>query len=192
MGKNPTRNAVINYFLSDRVSGDVKFDITETTSDATCTGTVPAKAGIGRVEWTMRFSTPGRAMPGAAAPAGGGRAGGGGGGGRGGAGGGGAAACLVQPNNAAPTGRGGGGGFGGGGGNAGRAEPGTYKVTMTANGKTYTSTITLKADPMGLAAGMAGAPLAVDAESGVTNDPAVLRERAERAQNAGPGRSGKK
>ena len=192
VGKNPTRNAVINYFLSDRVSGDVKFDITETTSDATCTGTVPAKAGIGRVEWTMRFSTPGRAMPGAAAPAGGGRAGGGGGGGRGGAGGGGAAACLVQPNNAAPTGRGGGGGFGGGGGNAGRAEPGTYKVTMTANGKTYTSTITLKADPMGLAAGMAGAPLAVDAESGVTNDPAVLRERAERAQNAGPGRSGKK
>jgi hypothetical protein len=33
--------------------------------------------------------------------------------------------------------------------------------------------------------------LAVDAESGVTNDPAELRERAEREQNAGTGRGGR-
>jgi hypothetical protein len=26
--------------------------------------------------------------------------------------------------------------------------PGTYKITMTANGKTYSNTITLRADPL--------------------------------------------
>jgi hypothetical protein len=150
VGRNPTHNAVINYYLSDKVTGDVKFDVADIGSEATCTGTVAAKAGIGRVEWTMRFNT--NVPP---PPAGAAGRGGGGGGGRGGAGGG-VAACLAPPNNAAPTGRGGGGGFGGGGGNVGRAQPGTYKVTMTANGKTYTSTITLKADPLGVAAAMSG------------------------------------
>ena len=43
---------------------------------------------------------------------------------------------------------GGGGGGRGGGGGAGLVEPGTYKVTMTANGKTYTSAITVRRDPM--------------------------------------------
>jgi hypothetical protein len=56
----------------------------------------------------------------------------------------------VQPT-AAPAGGGrggGGGGFGGRGGGAGRVAPGTYKVTLTANGKPYVSTITLREDPM--------------------------------------------
>jgi hypothetical protein len=53
----------------------------------------------------------------------------------------------------APTppagGRGGGGGGGrGGGGGGGQVDAGTYRVTMTANGKTYTSTITVREDPM--------------------------------------------
>jgi hypothetical protein len=53
----------------------------------------------------------------------------------------------------APTppagGRGGGGGGGrGGGGGGGQVEAGTYRVTMTANGKTYTSTITVREDPI--------------------------------------------
>jgi hypothetical protein len=45
-------------------------------------------------------------------------------------------------------GRGGGGGGFGGGGGAGRVPAGTYKVTMTAGGKTYTSTITVRQDPL--------------------------------------------
>jgi photosystem II stability/assembly factor-like uncharacterized protein len=179
VGRNPTRNAVINYHLSERITGDVKFEVADSASERVCTGTFPAKAGIGRVEWNMSFP----AGPGAA-PA----AGGGGGGGRGGGGGfgGGGGACLSQPTSAVAAGRGGGGGGGGGGrgggGGAGRATPGAYKVTMTANGKTYTSSITLKADPLGVAAGMAGGGmLALDAESGMTNDPAVLRELQEQA-----------
>lgn len=167
VGRNPTRNAVINYFLSNKVTGEVKFEVSDAEGKNTCVASFPATAGIGRVEWTMRW-TP---AAGAAAPQG--RGGGGGFGGGGGVGG----ACLVSPSAAAPAGRGGGGGFGGGGGTLGRAQPGTYKVTLTANGKTYTSSITLKADPLGVAAAMSGGLLAVDAEGGATNDPAVVRER---------------
>ena len=29
VGRNPTRNAVINYFLSDKVTGDVKFEVSD-------------------------------------------------------------------------------------------------------------------------------------------------------------------
>jgi hypothetical protein len=43
-------------------------------------------------------------------------------------------------------GRGGGGGFGGRGGGA-SAQPGTYTVRLTVDGKTYTQTLTVKSDP---------------------------------------------
>jgi hypothetical protein len=180
VGQNPTRNATINYYLSSRVTGDVRVEVTDAAGANSCAATFPARAGIGRLEWTMTMNTPaggggrgpagaagapGAAGAGAAGAAGAGaagagaggqagaRGGGGQGGGRAGAGGGGGGACLAPPAVGAPGGgRGGGGGGGGGGrgggGGGGRVPPGTYRITMTANGKTYTGAITLRADPM--------------------------------------------
>jgi photosystem II stability/assembly factor-like uncharacterized protein len=149
-GENPTRNAIISYYLSDRVTGDVRLEVTDLTGTSTCSATFPARAGISRAEWTMTW-TPQPAPAGAPGPGGGGRGGGGGGGGgRGGGGGGGA--CLIAANSGGGGGggRGGGGGGGGrgGGGGGGRVAPGSYKVTLTANGKTYVKTILVRADPM--------------------------------------------
>jgi photosystem II stability/assembly factor-like uncharacterized protein len=151
-GQNPTRNAIINYYVSDKVTGNVDFSITDVAGTGTCTGSFPARAGISRVEWAMRWGAPApAAQPGAPPAAGRGAGGAGAGGGGQGRGGGGApAACLSVANTGAPAGgRGGGGGGGGrGGGGAGRVAPGIYKITMTANGKTYSNTITLRADPI--------------------------------------------
>jgi photosystem II stability/assembly factor-like uncharacterized protein len=137
IGQNPSRNAGINYYLSDKITGNVTFEVSDAAGRNTCSGTFPAKAGIGKVEWAMRWNPP----PAAAAPA----AQPGRGGGRGG--GGAPAACMVASNVApAAGGRAGGGGRGGGG--AGLVAPGTYRVTMTAGGQTYASSITVRADPM--------------------------------------------
>ena len=149
IGTNPSRNAAINYYLSDRVTGDVKFEISDAAGRNTCSASFPAKAGVQKVEWAMRWNTPAPPAGAPAPPAGGGGGFGGGGGGRGG--GGAVGACLLAPNPApAAGGRGGGGGGGGrgGGGGAGAVTPGTYRVTMTANGQAYTSSITVRADPM--------------------------------------------
>ena len=158
VGQNPTRNAVINYYLSPKVTGEVKFEVSDVTGTNKCEYTLTqARAGIGRLEWTMRLNPPAGAQP-AAEPQpgrGGGRGAGGGGGGRGGGpafqgpGGGG---CLLPP--AAPAvggGRGGGGGGGGGrggGGGGGMVAPGSYRVTMVANGRTYVSSVQVRRDPM--------------------------------------------
>ena len=162
-GENPTRNAIISYYLSDKVTGSVTFEITDIASSGTCTGSFDARAGINRIEWAMRWNSPQpQGAPGGAAGAGAGGGGGGGGRGGGGAGGGAPAACLVASNQPPPAGgRGGGGGGGGrgGGGGAGRVTPGTYKITMTANGKAYTKTILVRADPMAAGGAMPpGAP----------------------------------
>jgi hypothetical protein len=69
----------------------------------------------------------------------------------------------AQAGGGGRGGGGGGGGFGGGGG-GGRVAPGTYKVTMTAGGKTYTSTITVRQDPLLKDGDSGGATLAIDAE----------------------------
>ena len=84
-GQNPTRNAVINYYLSDKVTGDVRFEITDVDGHEHVLGVRSRRdaPGISRVEWAMRWTS----GPGAA-PAGGG------GGGRGGGGGGGAAGAA--------------------------------------------------------------------------------------------------
>jgi photosystem II stability/assembly factor-like uncharacterized protein len=169
IGPNPTRDAVINYYLSDRVSGEVKFEVSDPEGKNSCTATMTAQSGIGRMLWGMRWSTPAGGGGGRGGRGGGGRGGGGAagagqagaaGGGAGGAGaggpgaagfGGGGGACMMPAPAPGATagggGRGGGGGFGGGGG-AGRVPAGTYKVTMTAGGKTYTSTITVRQDPL--------------------------------------------
>ena len=141
VGQNPTRNAVISYYLSPRISGEVAFEVSDVAGRSACTGTFAASAGIHRLEWTMRWDPqPGQGQ----GQAGGGGRGGGGAGGRGGGGAG--AACLIDPGEATGGGRGRGGRGRGGGG--GRVDPGVYRVTMTANGQTYTTAITIKADPM--------------------------------------------
>src|SRR5262249_35007678 len=84
MGQNPSKNAVINYYLGSGPSGELKFEVSSADGANSCTATVAdAKPGIGRMEWTMRWTQ----QPGQ----GGGR-GGRGGGGRGGGGGAGAGA----------------------------------------------------------------------------------------------------
>jgi hypothetical protein len=157
VGQNPTRNAVINYYLSPKVTGEVKFEVSDVTGTNKCEYTLTqARAGIGRLEWTMRLNPPAGAQPAAEPqPGRGGGRGAGGGGGRGGGpafqgpGGGG---CLLPP--AAPAvggGRGGGGGGGGGrggGGGGGMVAPGSYRVTMVANGRTYVSSVQVRRDPM--------------------------------------------
>jgi len=138
IGQNPSRNAAINYYLSDRISGQVQVAVTDATGQNGCSASFPARTGINKVEWNMRWN-PSATQ---AAPAGGG---GRGGGGRGGGGG----ACLSVPNTAPAEGRRGGGGGGrGGGGGAGLASPGTYRVTLTAGGITYTNSINVRLDPM--------------------------------------------
>jgi hypothetical protein len=56
--------------------------------------------------------------------------------------------AIAPPAGGRGGGGGGGGGGRGGGGAAGPVEPGTYRVTMTANGQTYTSSVSVRADPM--------------------------------------------
>jgi hypothetical protein len=126
-GENPSRDAAINYYIGSGVTGEVRFEISNLAGE-TRTITVPARAGVNRVEWNMRFDpTPEQ---------------------------------LEQFKQAQAAGRGrqGGGGGGGGGGGRGRggpqgpqgdpALPGEYLVKMTANGKTYTSRLVVRDDPM--------------------------------------------
>lgn len=58
------------------------------------------------------------------------------------------AAAAPAPAGGRGGGGGGGGGGRGGGGGGGLVPPGTYRITMTANGKTYTSAIQVRQDPM--------------------------------------------
>jgi len=147
-GDNPVRGAAINYYLGSAISGDVKFEIADVSGANTATIIVPARHGVNRLPWNMNFD-PSPEMTAAMQQAqgrgaGGGREGGGQAAGPGGRGEGGAAQFV------------GGGGRGGrGGGRAGTigpqgelAPPGEYRVTMTANGKTYTSRLIIRADPM--------------------------------------------
>jgi hypothetical protein len=139
-GENPVRAGVINYYLGTAVTGDVKFEIANITGQNKATITVPARAGVNRLPWNMNFDPSPEDLAAMQAAqqgrGGGGREGRGGGGGqRGGGGGGGGRG-----------GRGGGGTVGPQGGD--QAGPGEYRVTMTANGKTYTSRLVIRRDPM--------------------------------------------
>jgi hypothetical protein len=130
-GENPTRNAVINYYLGSSASGQVRFEIADVSGANKRTLTAPARAGINRLEWNLTFDpTPEQvqAFQAAQAAARGGRQGG---------------EAAGQP----PAG--GGRGRGGPGGPQGDpADPGEYRVTMTVNGKTYPSTLTVRPDPL--------------------------------------------
>ena len=126
-GANPPRDAAwIHYYIGSHVSGDVRFEIANIMGD-TRTLTVPARAGIGRLEWNMRFDPTPEQLE------------------------------QFKQAQAAAGGRQGGGG-GGGGGRGGRgadqgpqgtaADPGEYRVTMTVKGKSYTSRLVLREDPL--------------------------------------------
>ena len=127
-GENPARtntgtgwsDAAINYLLGTGVTGDVTFEIANIQGNKR-TLTVVARPGINRLQWNMRFDpTPEQIK-------------------------------QFKEQQAAGGGRGGrGGGRGGGpqGPQGDLAPPGEYRVTMTANGKTYTSRLTVRPDPM--------------------------------------------
>jgi photosystem II stability/assembly factor-like uncharacterized protein len=124
-GENPTRNAVINYWLGAGARGPVTIEISDPATERTRSCTVEAASGLGQLVWNLQFT---------AAP---GERGGGGRGGRGGFGGG---------------GRGGRGGRGGGapdpcGPGGSPADAGTYRVTLTVNGQTHAGAITVRDDP---------------------------------------------
>ncbi len=115
--ENPTRSAVINYYLGTPVTGPVRFEIAGVTGDDKRTLTVPTWAGINRPEWPMTFDPSPEA----------------------------AAAFAQQQAAAQAAGRQGGGG---GGPQGEAATPGEYRVTMIANGKTYTSKLRVREDPL--------------------------------------------
>ena len=119
-GENPTRDAVINYYLGKGATGDVTFEIANITGTDKRTITVPAKPGINRVEWNMRYDPTPEQIEQFKAGQAAGRGFGGGGRGRG---------AAQGPQGDLAT-------------------PGDYRFTMTVGGKSYSGLITLRADPM--------------------------------------------
>jgi hypothetical protein len=61
IGENPTRNAVINYYLGEGVKGDAVIEISDATGQRKRSYKVAAAPGIGRLEWDMSFSPGGGA-----------------------------------------------------------------------------------------------------------------------------------
>ena len=57
-GENPTRNAVINYYLSPSVRGQARIEISGIKGELTRTYSFLAQPGIHRLEWDMRFDPP--------------------------------------------------------------------------------------------------------------------------------------
>jgi photosystem II stability/assembly factor-like uncharacterized protein len=153
-------SATVTFYLNNAPAAPVQMEISSLDGSRTVSLTVPATQGINRYFWNMRFA-----------------AAGGGGGGRGGGRAGGppnAAAGAVAggaAGGAAAAGAAGGGQRGGGGGraggaaaggaaaggeagdapppqaNQGAAEPGSYRVKITVDGKSMTTTLIVRADP---------------------------------------------
>ncbi len=137
-----TNSATVSFYLKNAPAEPVQMEIASLDGARTVTLDVPATAGINRYFWDMRFAQPGGL---------GGNAGGRGqGGGRGGVAGGRGGAAGA----AAGAARGAGAGDAdappppGGGGGGAVAAPGTYRVRITTGGKTLTTTLTVRADPM--------------------------------------------
>jgi hypothetical protein len=118
----------VHYYLKTDQPGPVTLQIQEAAGNQVHTAQVPGTAGLHRYFWNLRF--------GAATPEG---RGGGGGGRRGGGGGRGGGAAGADPE-AAPQ--------GGGRGGPPPAASGTYVVRLTVGGRTYSSVLTLREDPM--------------------------------------------
>jgi len=172
-GENPPTGAMINYYIKDKPAGPVTIEITDVTGLSKTTFTIDnAASGINRLMWDLRFDPAPQQVQAAIANvkrqletiAGRGeltdeqKA---------------AVQDALKQVDAAGTnyrkvmdvqrsamqaitgGEFGGGGFGGGFGGRGaggaggaNAEPGTYAVKMTVNGKTFAGKIIVRQDPM--------------------------------------------
>ena len=118
-GENPTRDTIINYYIGDNVSGEVTLTIADVTGENERTYTVPARAGINKLEWDMRYDpTPGEVR-----------------------------AWEERLERFRQTGRGG-RGFNQQGAQGREAPIGTYRVTLTVNGVGYVGSVTVREDPM--------------------------------------------
>jgi len=135
-------SAAVSFYLKNAPTGQVQIEISSMDGARTFTANIQGTAGINRYFWPLRF---GAAGGGPGGGGGGGRRGGGAGGGAaagagGGGGGGRAAAAGAPPDPDAPPPQAAAGG-------ANVAAPGTYRVKITANGKSATTTLTVRADP---------------------------------------------
>jgi len=118
-GENPSRDAAISYFIGDNVSGDVTLIISDVTGENRRTYTMPARPGINKLEWDMRYDpTPGQLR-----------------------------AFEERMERFRQTGRGG-RGFNQSGPQGDAAPIGTYRVALTVNGTEYLSSVTIREDPM--------------------------------------------
>jgi photosystem II stability/assembly factor-like uncharacterized protein len=161
LAPNAPNGLILDYFA--KAAGPVRITVNDKDGKPVRTLNARAEAGVvNRTTWDLRYDAP---VP----PAAGGGRGAGGGGGRGGRGGGGAAAAapaaeggeasgeLANEFGAAGGAAGAAGGAGGGGGGGGRfgfgagrgsmVDPGEYKVSISANGKTETGTVMVEEDP---------------------------------------------
>jgi hypothetical protein len=129
IGENAPRGAAISYYLKSPASTDVQISIADVSGRVLCRSDGAKDAGINRIQWALVAPLLSQQ------PAGGG----------GGAGGAGARGAAGGTPNASCS-AGGGGGGGGRGGAGGGVEPGTYIVTLTANGKTLTKPVTVLQD----------------------------------------------
>lgn len=166
MAPNAPSGAVLDYYA--KTAGPVQITVADASGKRVRQLNARADAGaINRAVWDLRADPP---VP-PAAGGGGGRGGAAPGGGRGGRGGAAAQSAATAPATTPPQtpgaaggelanefggepgaegGRGGGGGGGGRFGGAGRGplvDPGEYKVTFSANGKTATRTVKVQDDP---------------------------------------------
>jgi hypothetical protein len=172
LAPNAPNGLILDYFA--KAAGPVRITVTDKDGKPVRTLNARAEAGVvNRTTWDLRYDAPVPPANAATAGAGGGGRGAGGGGGRGGRGGGargaGGGAPGEQPAPPAEAGgeianefgaeggAGGPGGAGGGGGGGGRfgfgagrgslVDPGEYKVSLSAGGKTETATVTVEEDP---------------------------------------------
>ncbi len=127
--ENPARGTAISFYMKASAAGDAKVAISDAGGRTLCETTVPATAGIHRVQWTL-------VAPMASAV-----------GGRGGRGGGAPPAGAPPGAGASPDpGCSGGGGGGGRGGSAAALSPGTYAIKLTVGGREYTKAVQVLED----------------------------------------------
>jgi len=119
VGRNAPRGTAISFYLKSPVGGDATISVSDAAGKEVCRTTIPATAGINRVQWTL-------ATPLVAGGAGAGAAGRG-------------AGPAASPS----CDGGNGGGFGRG---ASGAAPGTYTATLAVNGRTYTKPVQVLED----------------------------------------------
>ena len=133
-GENPARGTAIHLYLGAGVTGEAKIAISDLTGRAVCETVIPAKAGLHRVQWTLVAPLLNNAPAGGARGAGTAAAGTA------------PAAAPVAARSTANCAGGGGASAGGRGGSATAAAPGSYLVTLTVGGDSYTKSVQVLED----------------------------------------------